>query len=258
MPQAEIIVSGLLVGFILAFNFSHLSALIFQERSLFLRTRICESCGSDQSLFFRFPVVGNLFRPNGCPSCGYSLPWHYAIIELLTLILSVWAFSTLSFSSALQITILGFALMGASYFDLKKWIIPNAFVLFVLLVVLIGWVTDYFNLYFSGTGLIVGAVVSLFIILPQRFGGGDKTIALGDVKLVLALSLWLGWVLSIYVFFLASILGFAYWVFSGFFRGFSTERRVPFGPFVALSTMIFGIGRVLDPQFVTHLLTFRF
>lgn len=252
------IASGLLVGFILAFSFSHLIALITQERSTFLRARVCESCGTEQSLFFRIPMIGGLIRSGGCPSCGYTLPPLYAVFELLIIGFSLWAFSVLSFSPALQISLIGFALLGASYMDLKKWIIPNAFVVYVLIAVLLGLISGSTSVQFAAFGLVVGAIVSVFIILPQKFGGGEGIVALGDVKLVLALSLWLGWVLSIYVFFLASFLGFAYWVFSGFFRGFSTERRVPFGPFVALSTMIFGIGRVLDPQFVTHLLTFRF
>ena len=104
----------------------------------------------------------------------------------------------------------------------------------------------------------MAAIVSLFLVIPQRLGSGDKTLALGDVKLCLVVGLWLGWVLAIYVFFVASLLASLFWIITGVFKGFSIQRRLQFGPFVALSTMLFGIGQAVDPHFVTHLLTFRF
>ncbi len=171
---------------------------------------------------------------------------------------TVWAFSAMKPVLAIQISVLCFALIGVTYMDLKKWIIPNAFIVYIIAIGVFGIMRGTVSIGHSLIGLGVAAVVSLFIVLPQRYGIEDKTLALGDVKLCLAVALWLGWILSAYVFFLASLLAFLTWVFVGFFKGFSTQRRVPFGPFVALSTMIFGIGRVLDPQFVTYLLTFRF
>ncbi len=142
--------------------------------------------------------------------------------------------------------------------DLKKWIIPNIFVVCVLAVAALSLLRGTISAGDSVRGLLIAAGVSLFIILPQRFGAGDKTIALGDVKLCLAVALWLGWILSVYVFFMASLLALGVWLISGLKEGFSSQRRVPFGPFVALSTLVFGIGRMVDPQFVTHLLTLRY
>lgn len=258
MPAADMIVSGLLVGFILAFSFSQLVPLIRRERSTLSRNRVCESCGETQSLLHRLPVIDIFLKSKPCSACGHRVASTQAVLEMIIVIFTVWAFASLSFVTALEISILGFALLGAAYLDLKQWIIPNVFVVYVLLAVILGVSSGSATLQQALPGLIVGAVVSLLIILPQRFGSGERIVALGDVKLVLAVSLWLGWVLSIYVFFLSSLLALGYWVASGLISGFSVHRRVPFGPFVALSTMIFGIGRVLDPEFVTHLLTFRF
>ncbi|MCF7825530.1 MAG: A24 family peptidase [Candidatus Marinimicrobia bacterium] len=258
IPAPEIIFMGVLVGIILASSLTHLFAISSLGISVFSKSPVCESCADPQPYSRRIPILATLFFSKKCPVCGHEPPRLYAFLEMVIFAFSIWAFSAAKPVLALQISVLGFALLGVTYMDLKKWIIPNVFILYILAVALLAMVVGTVSIAHALSGLLVASVVSLFIILPQKFGSGDKTLALGDVKLCLAVALWLGWILSAYVFFLASVLAILTWMLSGFFKGFSARRRVPFGPFVALSTMIFGIGRVLDPQFVTHLLTYRF
>ena len=254
----QLVLFGVLVGIVLAASLTHIFAVISQEISVFTKKLVCESCGALQPYSRRIPIITSLLPSRKCSTCGHESPRLYAFLEFAILIFSVWAFSVLKPVLALQISVLFFALIGVTYMDLKKWIIPNEFVVYIIAIGVFSLTAGSINLYSSLLGLALAAVVSLFIVLPQRFGSGDQTLALGDVKLCLAVALWLGWILSAYVFFIASLLAFITWIFTGVFKGFSAQRRVPFGPFVALSTMIFGIGRVLDPQFVTHLLTLRF
>jgi len=258
IPSAEIIVMGVLVGIVLASTLTHLFAISSLGLSVFSKSPVCESCADPQPYSRRIPILAPLFFRSKCPVCGHEPPRFYAFLELVVFAFSIWAFNATKPMLALQISVLGFALLGVTYMDLKKWIIPNVFIVYILAVALLAMVVGTVSIAHALSGLLVASVVSLFIILPQRFGSGDKTLALGDVKLALAVALWLGWILAAYVFFLASVLAVFTWILGGFFKGFSPRRRVPFGPFVALSTMIFGIGRVIDPQFVTHLLTYRF
>ncbi len=258
IPSANILMLSIVIGVVLASSLSHIFAIISQEISIFSKKLVCESCGASQPYFHRIPIIAAFSSSGKCPVCGHETPRLYAFLELLIFAFTLWAFSAMKPVLAFQISVLFFALVGVTYLDLKKWIIPNEFVVYIIAIGVFGITVDTVNLSNSLLGLALASMVSLLIILPQRFGSGDQTLALGDVKLCLAVALWLGWILSAYVFFLASLLAFITWVFSLIFKGFSVQRRVPFGPFVALSTMIFGIGRVLDPQFVTHLLTFRF
>ena len=258
IPSTNILILSVVVGIVLASSLSHIFAIISQDISIFSKKRVCESCGADQALFHRIPILSAFYPPNGCSACGHETPRLYGLLELLIFGFTLWAFSATKPALAFQISSLFFALIGVSYMDLKKWIIPNEFVVYIIAIGVFGLTTNIVTLSDSLLGLALASMVSLLIVLPQRFGSGDQTLALGDVKLCLAVALWLGWILSAYVFFLASVLAFITWVFSILFKGFSPQRRVPFGPFVALSTMIFGIGRVLDPQFLTHLLTLRF
>lgn len=256
--STEIIILGVLVGVVLAYSLSHLFAVISQGTSIFSKERVCESCGAPQPYGRRIPILAAFFFSGKCSVCGHAAPRLYSFLEFVILAFTIWAFSVMKPILALQISVLFFALIGVTYMDLKRWIIPNEFVVYIIAIGVLGISAETVNLDQALLGLALAAVVSLLIILPQRFGSGDKTLALGDVKLCLAVALWLGWILSAYVFLLASLLAIVAWIIGGFLKGFSVQRRIAFGPFVALSTMIFGIGRVLDPQFVTHLLTFRF
>jgi prepilin signal peptidase PulO-like enzyme (type II secretory pathway) len=258
IPSTATFMLGVLVGIFLASSLTRLIAVIFQGSSIVSKKIVCESCGAPHPFLHRIPIVAAFRSPEKCPVCAHELPRFYAYMEMLIFGFSIWAFTAMGAILALQISVLFFALIGVAYMDLKKWIIPNEFVVTILAVGILGLAAGTVNFSHALLGLVLAAAVSLLIILPQRFGSGDRTLALGDVKLCLAVSLWLGWVLSAYVFFFASILAFMTWLIIAIFRGFSIQRRVPFGPFVALTTLLFGIGRVLDPQFVTHLLTFRF
>lgn len=171
---------------------------------------------------------------------------------------SIGAFAIFSPFYALQASLLWFALVGIAYMDLRRLIIPNQFLGYLLFASLLGMLFGPQDLWQSLMGLAVAGFVSLLIILPQRYGAGDGTLSLGDVKLCFVVALWLGWILVTYTLLLATILALLSWLMSGVVKGFSTRRRIPFGPFVALSTMIFGMGHLMDPQFVSHLLTFRF
>jgi len=258
MPGIEMTIIGLLAGYLLAYLFSYLTAHNLQDSTAFLAGSVCASCGSHQNPWFHMPFMGILDRTHRCEACSARPAGYLSLIHLVIMGLAIWAFRTLELFPALEISLVGFALVGVTTMDLKKWMIPNIFVLTILLASALGLIAGNLNLLHNLAGLIVGAIVSALMILPQRFGSGERLVPMGDVKLVLALSIWLGWVLSVYAFFLASLLASLVWLVLGLFRGFSIHRRVPFGPFVALASMIFGMARMLDPHFVTHLLSFRF
>ncbi len=258
IPSYELLILGLMIGIVLAALYTHLVFVIRGDAPLLSQSAKCSACDEGQSLISRIPVLGVFLSDQPCKKCSHQRSYFVALYEISIILFTTWAFLALETMAAIQISMLFVALLGVAVLDMEKWIIPNRFVVLILVVAALGLISGYVHPLHSLIGLGVALVVSLFIILPQKYGGTDNTIALGDVKLCLAAALWLGWVLSVYVFFLASLLAVLAWGISGFFKGFSTQRRLQFGPFVALSTLIFGIGRVVDPQFVTHLLTFRF
>ena len=251
----ELILLGVLVGMILAGLLQHHFACITLGRGAFTWPSRCESCGSQRPMSEHIPLIstGKL-----CSTCSHKLSPIILILQVSIITFSVWAFTTLSPLYAAQASLLWFSLLGIAYMDLRRWVIPNQFLAYLLFASLVGILFGPQEFRQSLMGLLVAGFVSLLIILPQRFGEDDGTLSLGDVKLCFVVALWLGWILVTYTLLLATILALISWLISGLVKGFSTKRRVPFGPFVALSTMIFGMGRLMDPQFVSHLLTFRF
>ena len=247
---------GLSFGFLMAVLLNRfISAFLRGEPSMFNHPT-CNSCGTQYSWGDQFPVFGYLNHSRKCNTCSHKKSFMPPLYELAMILFSVWAFTQLEYPQALQISLLFFALIGITMVDLAKWIIPNIFVLVIFLVGILGISFGHISILNSLQGMGVALIVSSFILLPQFINKSEY--ALGDVKLSLAVALWLGWILSVYVFFLASILATLTWLFMGIFKGYSNKRSLQFGPFVALSTLIFGIGRLVDPQLITHLLTFRF
>jgi len=258
MIPGNMLLIGLLVGFCLAALLDYLIEISSRELPFFSKSPPCSVCNEYMGMSSQIPVIGYALTLGRCPRCGQKRSLTLPLMELLLMSFSIWSFATLEISMAFQMSLLFMSLIGVTIVDLKKWIIPNYFVLIILFVGLIAIILKDGNLSNAVSGLGVAIGVSLLLVIPQRFGSGDKSLALGDVKLCLAVGLWLGWVLAIYAFFIASLLASLSWIISGLFNGYSIQRRLQFGPFVALSTLLFGIGRAVDPNFVTHLLTFRF
>ncbi|NQV16802.1 prepilin peptidase [bacterium] len=252
----------LLLGFPIGLLFAGVMTHLVHVRSLKLplaaQVPICPSCGKYQGLISKIPVLGYVLYGRKCSHCNHKLSWKEPVSEILTILFTMWAFSSMESLVALQLSMLFFALLGITIVDFSKWRIPNLFVMIILLVAVVGIASGIVSLDHSLKGIGVALVTSILLVIPQKLVNPELDYAWGDVKLCFAVALWLGWILSIYVFFLASLGAVLVWVFSGLKAGYSANRPLQFGPFVALSTMIFGIGRVLHPQFITDLLTFRF
>lgn len=124
-----------------------------------------------------------------------------------------------------------------SIIDSKKYKIPDGFIgalignwLFPL------FLCDNFLLktakgLFSG-GLIAGMVLMIAVFFDRMLK--RKSLGGGDIKLIFAVSLYLGMELSLYMIFYACISGILVYIFRGAVKG---EKKIPFGPEIALSTI---------------------
>jgi leader peptidase (prepilin peptidase)/N-methyltransferase len=249
---------GLVIGFIEASLLTYSIERLGHPGSSLFSGGHSEACPHDRGLLGRIPVLGYILNRGKCPVCGARLSAQPLLWELPFILVAIWLFSTQPLLLALEATVFVAALIGLAVIDLKAWLIPNFFLLVILMLMVFELLMGSISFPNAIQGLGVGMIVSLFLLTPQYLDKSYGELALGDVKLALVLGLWMGWVLSIYVFFLASVLAFLWWMFSGVIQGFSAKRRLAFGPFVALWAAILGLGKMLDPQFVTHLMSFRF
>ena len=186
---------------------SFLNVLIYRipKKEEFVKTRShCMSCGYQLEWYDLIPIFSWLSLGGKCRKCKSKISAQYPLIELLNGIL--WLLSFLFYD--LTITTLLFcglfsSLIALSVIDFRTYEIPVGFNIFILVLGTIRVITDYR----SWPEYIIGLVsvsVPLLLIFYATKGRG---IGGGDVKLMGAAGLLLGWKLIVLAFFLGCLLG---------------------------------------------------
>jgi len=164
----------------------------------------CMSCGYQLEWYDLIPIFSWLTLGGKCRKCKSKISAQYPLIELLNGIL--WLLSFLFYD--LSITTLLYcglfsSLIALSVIDFRTYEIPVGFNIFILVLGTIRVITDYR----SWPEYIIGLVsvsVPLLLIFYATKGRG---IGGGDVNLMGAAGLLLGWKLIVLAFFLGCLLG---------------------------------------------------
>ena len=148
---------------------------------------------------YRIPAGESLSKKRShCMSCGYQLRWFDLIpLYVLIFIINGWSIDSVIYC------LLTSALIVLSVIDFRTYEIPFGINLFILALGLIhlgfhlgDWVTYVIGLF----------AVSTFLEIIFRVSGG-RAIGYGDVRLMRAAGLLIGWKLSILALILGCILG---------------------------------------------------
>ncbi len=164
----------------------------------------CMSCGYRLKWYDMIPVISFLALRGKCRKCGAKLSVQYPLIEAangILYVLIVWT-GGLGIESLLY-CLLASALLVMSVIDFRTYEIPFGINLFILALGLIRVGTDYRNFLTYLIGLLS---VSAFLAILYYATGG-RAIGGGDVKLMAACGLLLGWKLIIMAFLLGCVLG---------------------------------------------------
>lgn len=230
---------GLLVG-------SFLNVVIHrvprQESVVRPRSR-CPGCGTQLAERDNIPVVSWLVLRGRCRSCSAPISLRYPAVELLTGLLFGATAARFGFAWELPaFLVLMAALVALSGIDLDTFLLPKRIVWpsFAAGVVLLGAAAvatdDWQGAREAaiGAALAFAALFAIHLISPRGMG-------FGDVRLALVLGLHLGWLelpavpLGLFLGFLtASVVGVGLML-----RGSRGRKdRIPFGPFLALGTVL--------------------
>lgn len=164
----------------------------------------CMSCGYQLRWFDLVPLFSYLFLRGKCRKCKEHISAQYPIVEFVNGVLYVLVFviNGWSIDSAIY-CLLTSALLVLSVIDFRTYEIPFGINLFILALGLVhlglhlgDWVT-----YVIGSVAVSGFLQILYWVSGGRAIGG------GDVKLMWAAGLLIGWKLSILALFLGCILG---------------------------------------------------
>lgn len=164
----------------------------------------CENCGYQLKWYDLVPLFSYLCLGGRCRKCKAKIPIQHPIIEVLNgcLYLLVFLVCGLSVDSLLY-SLAGSALLALSVIDFRTFEIPQGFNIFIGVLGIIRVITDYQNwlTYLIGFISVSAFLCVLYFITKGRAIGG------GDIKLMAACGLLLGWKLNILAFVVGCIAG---------------------------------------------------
>ena len=201
----------------------------------------CPTCKTPLSWYENIPIFSYLFLRGKCGHCKVSISAQYPTVELLTALLAaanmalfgptVAAFGYFVFSAAL-ITII--------WIDIHHQIIPDVI---SLPGIVFGFCLAFFSPLLtwqdSLLGLLIGggifyAISYGYYLLRKREGLGG-----GDIKLLAMLGAFLGWQSLLFIIFMSSITGTIVGLSAMRSQKKGGATRIPFGPFLAVSGLLY-------------------
>lgn len=164
----------------------------------------CMSCGRRLKWYELIPVFSFLFQGGKCRGCKTKLSIQYPIIELLNGIL--YLIIAYKFGYTIQTLLycaLASCLIVITVIDWRTFEIPLGCNIFILC---LGVVQVLFDLPHISSYVIGFFAISVFLYLIYFFSKG-RAIGGGDIKLMAAAGLLLGWQNIILAMFLGSVFG---------------------------------------------------
>lgn len=193
----------------------------------------CMSCGYQLKWYDLVPLFSYLFLGGRCRKCKQKISVQYPLVEGLNGCLYLLIFSVYGLSvETLLYCLLGSALIVLSVIDFRTFEIPLGVNLFILALGLIRVITDYTNWLGYGIGLLSVSLV-LYIIFLATNGRG---IGGGDIKLMAACGLLLGWKRIILAFALGCIIGSIVHLIR--MRVTKADHVLAMGPYLSIGVMI--------------------
>ncbi|MDO5292141.1 MAG: prepilin peptidase [bacterium] len=224
-----IFIYGIVIG-------SFLNVLIYRipKHEDFVTTRShCMSCGYQLKWYDLVPVASYVVLGGKCRNCHTKLSLQYPMIECLNGLIYVLIFlryglSTTSVLYALTASVL----ITLSVIDFQTFEIPVGFNILIALFGLVHLALDYQN----STTYLIGAVsvsgfIGILILATKGRGMGG-----GDLKLMAAVGLLLGWKLAILAFFLGCVFGSILHIMR--MKITKADHVLAFGPYLSMGILV--------------------
>jgi leader peptidase (prepilin peptidase)/N-methyltransferase len=229
---------------------------------------ICFSCGEKLNVKDLIPIFSFIFLKGRCQHCGSKIPVKVVWTEVIMGILSVLAafksdfllssfvpFPALDASLIIIINYLLLLIIFAcivliSSYDLRHFIIPDSFLLFLLFFTFLHlFVSSLFHFSFIFPSLFASLVLTLpfFIIFLISKG---KWFGFGDIKYILVLGFWLGFASGlsaiVLAFWIGAVISVCLLILKKivpcinlplFKNNLTIKSEIPFGPFLSLGIL---------------------
>lgn len=164
----------------------------------------CMNCGTKLAWKDLIPLLSFLCLKGKCRYCGAKLSWQYPVIELINgiIYLLIFVVKGINITSVIY-CLFSSALLVLSVIDWRSFEIPlsiNVFI-FCMGIAQVALDISHWQKYVLGFFSVSSLLLLTYLVSEGRAIGG------GDVKLMAAGGLVLGWKYTILAFFLACLLG---------------------------------------------------
>ena len=198
----------------------------------------CPKCGYVLKWYDLIPLLSYIILRGKCRSCQTKISSQYPIIELLNgaAYLGIYLYLGLSWQTLIACFLFS-ALLVVFMIDLRYKIIPNGLVLFILLLgVIQTFLTRDYLSHIIGFFIVSGILILLSLMVKNGMG-------MGDIKLMAAAGLLLGWDQILLALMIGAILGSVIGISLIVIKVIKPREAIPFGPFLAtgiMTAMLFG------------------
>ena len=203
------------------------------SESVTLTRSHCMTCGHVLSWYELVPLFSYIFLGGKCRHCKTHISVQYPIVEALNGVLYVILYLACGISvECILYCLCASALLALSVIDWRTKEIPVGFNIFILLLGLIRLVTDLSNWhqYVIGLFAVSGFLYLLMIISKGKAMGG------GDIKLMAATGLLLGWQLIIVAFLSGCVVGSI--IHLSLMAIKKVGRELAFGPYLSAGVFL--------------------
>lgn len=208
--------------------------------NLFLPRSFCPGCNNQIKAWHNIPVLSYLFLKGRCAFCAHPISIRYPLIELGTMLLSLFAFWHVQFTMQLPFVLLAIWIIIALIFiDLDHQLLPDSLTLGLLWLGLIANTQNLFTslpvavLSCAGAYISLWLFIKIFYLLTGKIGMGH-----GDFKLFAAFGAWFGWTYLPLILLVSSLTGAIIGIIYLKINKKSRDTTIPFGPFLCVSGLI--------------------
>lgn len=227
---------GLIIG-----SFLNVCILrIPEERSIAKGSSSCMDCGSRLTARDLVPLFSYIFLRGKCRHCGKKISPIYPAVESLTgvLFLLLYLCFGLSYQLLVYMALISI-LIVISFIDYRRMIIPNGLVIALLIIGVVqlaatiitgvfgDWLDYVIGFFAGGVPLLLIMLFCTYLLKKDAFGGGD-------LKLMAAAGLIIGWRLIITSYTIGIILGAIAGVILLATGKKKRGDQIPFGPFLSI------------------------
>ena len=187
----------------------------------------CPSCGDKIRWYDLIPLLSYILLRGKCRKCGAGISPRYAIVELMTGVLFLAAFWVYGLSyDFILCAIMLLNLVIIAFIDAQTTLIYDRF---VVIIAVLGAISLVLHPSEWLSRLIGIFAVSLPFLIIAIFGGMGG----GDIKLMAAAGLYLGWEKILFALLAGSIAGGVYVAYLALVGKARRGKEVPFGPFLS-------------------------